>query len=82
MVSWAGSGVPGLPAAMPRSRRARVERQRTLWPSERPPSATQWLWEGLDEPARSRVLAALARLIAKVVQGERMRPNTEDTHER
>jgi len=59
-----------------------VERQRTLWPAERPPNAAQWLWEGLDEPARSRVLAALARLIAKAVHGEGTKPNTEDRHER
>jgi len=39
-----------------------VERQGTLWPAERPTSAARRFWEGLDEPGRSRVLAALARL--------------------
>jgi hypothetical protein len=82
MLSWAGSGVPSLPAGMPGSRRARVERQGTLWPAERPTSAARRFWEGLDEPGRSRVLAALARLIGKAVAREGTTPNTEDGHER
>ncbi len=57
-----------------------MELQQTLWPANEP--AAPGLWEDLDGPARRRVLAALARLIAKAVQPDRADSHREDTHER
>lgn len=58
-----------------------MERQRTLWPTDLPASAARGVWAGLDEQGRSRVLAALARLIAKAARGEHTRGKAEDSHE-
>ncbi len=59
-----------------------MERQLALWRREGPPTVAQRIWEGLDEPERTRVLVALARLIGKAVQMESTNLRTEDGHER
>lgn len=59
-----------------------MERQLALWPPTGPAAVAQRIWQGLDEPERTRVLVALARLIGKAVQMESMNPGTEDDHER
>jgi hypothetical protein len=56
-----------------------MERQLALWPPTGPPTVAQRIWEGLDEPERTRVLVALARLIGKA---ESTNLRTEDGHER
>jgi len=60
-----------------------MERQLTLWPRTGPAGAAPRTWMGLDEPQRTRVLDALARLIGKAVQKDRAHPRTEENgHER
>ena len=58
-----------------------MERQLTLWPSKGR-SATQRIWRRLDEPQRTRLVAALASLIGKAVRPEGAQTSAEDDHER
>jgi len=58
-----------------------MPRQSTLWPIEKPATA-QRIWEDLDEPERTRVIAALARLISQVASPKALDKAAEDNHER
>jgi len=58
-----------------------VERQQTLWPAKEPAGPAPDLWEDLDGPGRRRVVAALARLIAKAAARDRTDSDGEDNHE-
>jgi hypothetical protein len=58
-----------------------MQRQLTLWPSKGR-SATQRIWRHLDEPQRTRLIAALAGLIAKAVRPKDDPAEAEDDHER
>ena len=58
-----------------------MRRQLTLWPAQGG-SATQRIWEGLDEPERTRLTAALASLISKAIRPEGPKADAEEDHER
>ncbi|MHC4066856.1 MAG: hypothetical protein ACYSUI_20460 [Planctomycetota bacterium] len=58
-----------------------MQQQLTLWPA-RGRSTTQRIWEGLDEPERTRVVAALASLISKAMRPQGAEAAAEEDHER
>ena len=58
-----------------------MQRQLTLWPAKER-SAMQQLWRHLDEPQRTRLVAALAGLISKAVRPQGAQASAEDNHER
>jgi len=58
-----------------------MQRQLTLWPTKGR-SATQPIWWHLDEPQRTKLIAALAGLIGKAVRMQDGPANAEDDHDR
>jgi len=63
-------------------RKANVQKQLEFWPApQRPPQRTE-IWEGLDQQQRGALIAALARVISKVVHPENLSETQEDKHER
>ncbi|MHC4433227.1 MAG: hypothetical protein ACYTBS_15400 [Planctomycetota bacterium] len=59
-----------------------MQRQLDLWLSLQKPPQWQDIWEGLDHQQRTTLIAALARLISKVVYPGDLNENQEKTDER
>ena len=59
-----------------------MQRQLTWWSPNEPPAAAQPIWKDLDGPEQTRVIAALAKLIGKVMEPQGSNKCEEDDHER
>jgi hypothetical protein len=58
-----------------------MQRQLTWWSPDGPAATTQPIWEDLDRPEQTRVIAALARLISKAAEPQSSDGRKEDDHE-
>jgi hypothetical protein len=58
-----------------------MQRQLTWWSTNDPPAAGQAIWEHLDQLDQMRAMAALAKLIGKVMEPQSNTRCEEDDHE-